>query len=510
MRNTTKIEVQRQIIQRELDLQKTPVQRNILGQFATPIDLAQDILRDVVKIMPKGEKIRFLDPAIGTGVFFSALNSVFSPISIAAATGVEVDEHYGKPAIALWKGSILDYRLTDFTRLSAPVCDSQKFNLIVCNPPYVRHHHINGQKERLHQQAFTAANMKLSGLAGLYCYFMALCHGWMQKNGVAVWLIPSEFMDVNYGQAIREYLLREVSLLRIHRFDPTDVQFDDALVSSAVVWLRMRKPILGQRVRFSYGGSIERPTHEKMVDAQVLIMEKKWTRFPLSEERQVLSVPRLGDFFAVKRGIATGDNKYFILTRADIEIKGLPLSQFRPILPSPRYLVEMEVRADERGFPDLEKQLFVLDCLLPIDEVERLYPRLYEYLQKGIRSGVSQRYLCRSRKVWYTQENRSASYFYCTYMGRGGGDGKKPFRFILNRSRAIVANSYLILYPKPVLEALLVKHPELVGLFWEALNSMTKVAMVDEGRVYGGGMHKLEPSELANVPALEILKLIKT
>jgi hypothetical protein len=44
-----------------------------------------------------------------------------------------------------------------------------------------------------------------------------------------------------------------------------------------------------------------------------------------------------------------------------------------------------------------------------------------------------------------------------------------------------VANSYLILYPKPVLEALLVKHPELVGLFWEALNSM------DEGRVYGVG-----------------------
>jgi adenine-specific DNA-methyltransferase len=44
-----------------------------------------------------------------------------------------------------------------------------------------------------------------------------------------------------------------------------------------------------------------------------------------------------------------------------------------------------------------------------------------------------------------------------------------------------VANLYLILYPKPVLESLLAKHPELIGLFWEALNSMTEVAMVDEG-----------------------------
>jgi adenine-specific DNA-methyltransferase len=136
----------------------------------------------------------------------------------------------------------------------------------------------------------------------VHCYFMALCHGWMQENGVAVWLIPSEFMDVNYGQAVKNYLLREVNLLRIHRFDPNDVQFDDALVSSAVVWLQMRKPMVGEQVRSSYGGSIDRPTHEKMVDAQVLMAEKKWTRFPLSEEREVLAVPRLGDFFTVKRG----------------------------------------------------------------------------------------------------------------------------------------------------------------------------------------------------------------
>ncbi len=59
--------------------------------------------------------------------------------------------------------------------------------------------------------------MKLSGLAGLYCYFIALSHRWMKKSGIAGWLIPSEFMDVNYGQAIKDYLLNEVTLLQIHR-----------------------------------------------------------------------------------------------------------------------------------------------------------------------------------------------------------------------------------------------------------------------------------------------------
>ena len=73
-----------------------------------------------------------------------------------------------------------------------------------------------------------------------------------------------------------------------------------------------------------------------------------------------------------------------------------------------------------------------------------------------------------------------------------------------------MANSYLILYPKPELAAVIAKDPEMVATFFEALNAITEKVMIDEGRVYGGGMHKLEPRELANVPAPEILRSIET
>jgi adenine-specific DNA-methyltransferase len=508
MRCIEEIEAQRQIIQRELDLLKTQEERNILGQFSTPMILANDILRNTLKLMPTDEKISFLDPAIGTGSFFSALNNIFETICIEAATGYEIDEHYGKPALDLWTESILDYQLNDFTKVTSPINESEKFNLIICNPPYVRHHHINGQKERLQVAAFAAANMKLSGLAGLYCYFMALSHRWMRSNAIAGWLIPSEFMDVNYGRAVKEYLLNEVSLLQIHRFDPKDAQFDDALVSSAVVWFQNKKPDVDRQVKFTYGGSIEHPAHEKIVSAMVLANETKWSRFPVSAEREVLVTPRLSDFFSVKRGIATGDNKYFILTKSDLESKGLPISQFKPILPSPRHLSGIEVESDELGYPSIDPQLFVLDCKLAIDEVQQLYPELYTYLQIGIKTGVADRYLCKSRKLWYAQENRTESHFYCTYMGRSDKNGKKSFRFILNHSKAIVANSYLILYPKPEVAAVIAKDPKMMQIFFEALNSITEKVMIDEGRVYGGGMHKLEPRELANVPAPEIFRSI--
>lgn len=502
------LESQRQKLQAELDAQKTQEERNVMGQFSTPISLAKDILTHAKNIFPKRVKVRFLDPAFGTGSFYSALYTVFPSTQIEAATGFEVDDHYGKPARKLWAQTALNYQLADFTRQTAPDED-QKYNLIICNPPYVRHHHINGQKERLQERSLESANMKLSGLAGLYCHFMALAHPWMKKNGIAGWLIPSEFMDVNYGQAVKDYLLNEVTLLQIHRFDPHDVQFGDALVSSAVVWFKNKKPGKNHKAKFTYGGTIDNPARKKDVSLATLEKEKKWSRFPLSGEREESNTPKLSDFFAVKRGIATGDNKFFVLTREQIEDRGLPLDQFRPILPSPRYLSTLEVKADTNGFPDIENPLFVLDCKLPFDEVKKIYPNLYRYLEEGVQSGVSERYLCKSRKIWYAQENRPESRFYCTYIGRSDKEGKKPFRFVLNRSKAIVANSYLILYPKPYLEKEIEENPELVELLLDALNQITGKAMLDEGRVYGGGMHKMEPKELANVPALEISRMLE-
>ncbi len=74
----------------------------------------------------------------------------------------------------------------------------------------------------------------------------------------------------------------------------------------------------------------------------------------------------------------------------------------------------------------------------------------------------------------------------------------------MNRSKAIVANSYLILYPKPHLAREIDQNPKLNERLLEALNQIAGKAMFEEGRVYGGGMYKMEPKELANVPAIEI------
>lgn len=498
-------EEQRLALQLALDAQKTQAERNRLGQFATPTTLATDILQYAERLFPKDVTIRFLDPAIGTGAFYSALLKVFSVQRVSEAVGYEIDPHYEQPACGLWKDLGLVIKLADFTRQEP----TPRFNLIICNPPYVRHHHLkNGDKVRLQKSTYNASGMEISGLAGLYCHFLGLAHAWMTENAIGGWLIPSEFMDVNYGQAVKSYLLDKVTLLHIHRFDPNEVQFADALVSSAIVWFHNSTPPPNHVVKFTYGGSLLNPKLVREVPSHNLKHEAKWTRFPGSKARERVIAPTLSDFFRIKRGLATGNNRYFILDRDEIASRNLPMEVFRPILPSPRYLRTNEVKASENGEPLLKRQLFLLDTSLSEDEIKDFSIPLYEYLQSGKGRRVSERYLCRHRKPWYAQENRPPAPIVCTYIGRGDAKDGKPFRFILNHSKATVANVYLAMYPTPILACAIEKDDALLREIWEILNQMPSESLIGEGRVYGGGLHKLEPRELANVDASPISELI--
>lgn len=499
------IEALRQEKQKRLDTLKTAAERNKWGQFATPFDLALSLARYAHKVLGEGS-IRFLEPALGTGSFYSALSQAVQSNTIETAMGVELDPLFVEAAKGLWDKHGLHLVEGDFTKQKPP---AQRFNLVLTNPPYVRHHHINSEeKERLKAQLARSLNLEISGLAGLYCYFLLQCHEWMEEQGLAIWLIPSEFMDVNYGAALRRYLAERVTLLHIHRFCPTDVQFTDALVSSAVVVFRKTLPEQGHRVRFSFGGSIESPMTDALVPLDVLLHSRKWTQFPARTDFENRDEPTLGDLFAIKRGLATGSNRFFILDSERANEWNIPSQFLKPILPGPRYLTTDVIDAHPNGDPAVSPRIYLLDCSEPEETIERRWPRFYQYLQKGREEKVAASYLASHRAPWYSQERRTPAPFLCTYMGRSR-HGKHPFRFIWNRSQATAHNVYLMLYPKSRLQEVLNDHPELCAKVFEALQSLTPGQFISEGRVYGGGLHKVEPKELAQIPAGAVLEIVE-
>lgn len=162
---------------------------------------------------------------------------------------------------------------------------------------------MNGEdKERLQRLAYEMTGVEVNGLAGLYVYFLLLATAWMEDDGYAGWLIPSEFMDVNYGAPLKRYLTDRLTLIRAHRFDPDDVQFGDALVSSVVLVFRKAPPPRGHEVEFTFGGTMSKPHASDRILLELLRESRKWTVYPshARNDRHTVSDgngPSLSDFF---------------------------------------------------------------------------------------------------------------------------------------------------------------------------------------------------------------------
>ena len=501
-------ESERRMLQDQLDSGKTALQRNQLGQFATPPILAEEIVRFALEYTDNGTEVRFLDPAFGTGAFYSAfLHSVNG--NRYSATGIEIDPYYGRPAEKIWRETGLHLQLDDFTKITPPIAEQEKFDFLICNPPYVRHHHLDADKKVALKKKLQARGFSISGLAGLYCYFLLLADEWLKNDGISVWLIPNEFMDVNYGKVVKEYLVSHVELIRVHRFEPEDVQFGDALVSSTIVIFRKKTPNAKAEVSFSFGGTLQNPKLLRKLSLSTLNPAEKWSRLVQQKGKSAKNHFTLGDLFTIKRGLVTGNNDYFILSQEQVREHGLTSDFLVPILPSPRFLTESIVEADAKGHPQIEKKLFLIDSNRTPEELRDKFPALWGYLRQGIEKGIPAGYICTHRTPWYSQEQRPAALFVSAYIGRNSERKTHPFRFILNRSQATVTNSWLALYPTALLKEILQRTPDLDVAILHQLNSIPSELLIGEGRVYGGGMYKLEPKEMARIDADALLKQLR-
>lgn len=464
--------------QRRYDLEHNQAERNEKGQFATPAALARQIVTDAIGRVSNPQS--FLEPSCGTGAFISAVRELCPAISIE---GIEKDPSVFEIADGIWSDDCTKIINGDFFELFK---DSNKYDLLITNPPYTRHHHLSAQVKALCGSVVEeSTGMRLSQLAGLHAYFILAATSLLNEGGIASWLIPSELFSVNYGRIVCRYVTSDVSVERIHFFEECDLQFDDALVSSCVLVLRKKKADDGDLV-FVSKGNFESPEKKTQRPIRELRNIKKWQH--IFEMEDVDCDSRIGDYFTVKRGLSTGAESFYARSREEWHRMGVDDTWLLPVLPAPRYMKEELVESDELGWPlDHDRALLSIPTTTEEAELPGSVMLYLETCPEKIRNS----YTLRHRKKWYSIERRDPAPIVCTYMSRSDS---QPFRFIRNKSSAVATTAYLCLYPKDHMT------DDQLDVICEKLNAIPPSALIKSGREYGGGLRKLEPRELSSVP----------
>src|SRR5262249_28678815 len=155
------------------------------------------------------------------------------------------------------------------------------------------------------------------------------------------------------------------------------------------------------------------------VDRSSLDPARKWAAGPAASAShrtgRIALTSRLGDFATCSRGIATGANDYFTLTREEACRWQLPESVLRPCVTKAAQ-VRGNVWTDEqmRELIAAGKRTLILDVANHADD-----PAVRRYLEHGEQREIHRRYLTRHRRPWYALERRAPADLWVTTFGRG-------------------------------------------------------------------------------------------
>ncbi|MGI7335024.1 class I SAM-dependent DNA methyltransferase [Campylobacter coli] len=109
------------------------------------------------------------------------------------------------------------------------------FDLIIGNPPYIRQEELKELKPHL------AKNYKVyKGTSDIYTYFYELGFNVLKDNGVLSYITSNKYTRAGYGEALREFLLKNVKFLEYTDLNGIKV-FDSATVDTSILCFEKSK-----------------------------------------------------------------------------------------------------------------------------------------------------------------------------------------------------------------------------------------------------------------------------
>lgn len=463
-----------------------------LGQFFTPFAVARCLAVWVCGAACQGD---LLDPAVGLGVFFRAVLSQ-SDHPFKRMVGYDVDERLLTETTRRFEG--LKFPPVMFRREDYLSADwDARYAGVVCNPPYHRFQDYPLRNQIL-PEFRRRLGLSLPGAVNLHSLFLLKSAFQLAEQGRAAYLVPTEWLNADYGVPVKRALLQQGLLRAVIVFQGS--LFERALTTSSLILLEKSAPPSGVpfavvdaatgleelevRLRsWSWLADFARVAPLASLDPAV-----KWRMYydvPLSERRRGL--PLLAAYGRVIRGVATGDNDFFTFDERRRKAFGIDTRHLSPCIVKAGHVTDVFFTQDH--FEKLKragKRVYLLNIQGPSS------PELRRYLQLGEARGVHLKHLPSRRSPWFAPEKRSPAPLLISAFARNGP------KVVRNETSALNLTCFHGLYPNIF-----------VG---ERLDLLTAWLLTDVARElfranrreYGGGLEKYEPGDLAQTPVIDV------
>lgn len=392
----------------ELYFEKYCKKNRIAGVVYTPKDLIKFMIYEFIKEKDiiDNPYIKICDPSCGSGFFIVELFNYLKDIYLR-----NLEEINNKHNLNLRENNISKHiveenlygfdldkiairlAMVDLLRLSGNLSsnlkekdflldDSEKFDIIIGNPPYIGHKEIEKDYSTEIKRMFSDVYKNKSDIS--FCFIKRAIES-IKGNGKVIFITSRYFIEANSAKEIRKYILENGSINTIIDYygirpfkgvgiDPAIIEITKA---SEDKFINIIRPKIIE-------GKVDKQFHEKLIEKNkdyreysrdreeinyynkwVLIDNRESSIINKIENRSRLSLKDIGGF---NQGIITGCDKAFVLDESSIDnmsierellkvwIKSTDISK-KSVNRSKKYLIYTNDIGDISEYPSLEKWL---------------------------------------------------------------------------------------------------------------------------------------------------------
>lgn len=455
------------------------------GAYTTPRDIALCLAQWAIR--SPGDRV--LDPAVGEGVFLDATVQILRQLGarepLRGFAGIEIHRrslgHTAETLASLRTTPLL--RRADFFSTEPPDF-GHRFEAVIGNPPYVRNGWFSSALRNRALERAAAMGVPLPLSTDLWAPFVIYSTKFITPLGRLAFVLPSTLLQAAYAAPVRSFLLDRFSSVTVVTLNRA--LFATAEVEAVLLLADQAGPRGLNLAHWSGFGalgavsmrSIDRPhrmwaIHKHPQGAETL-------QELLADGRFV----QLDTAMVARIGTVTGANDFFVLRKSELQRRKLPPRLFRRVLVSPTRIRGAVVRQRDLEVLDSGDYPANLLCLRG-DARGRKHARVAAYLRRGRRLGVHLGYKTAARRRWYEVVVDAPPDIFMSYMSHDF------VRVSLNSAGAGSTN---------LVHQLRVRNATDARALVAALHSsVAQLSAEVRGRTYGGGVLKLEPSDVQHL-----------